>query len=160
MNDTDTAVTDLDGYDTEHPGAATNKGKDLFTRYFHVNKDLTKKLNSEEHDFVPGRPDLGKRIKSKLCADDLNNTLNLVYDRKEYELIFAKPAVLKSSEDAEHLNNAAIKRKDKDGKTTIYCYAGGGNCSEKYDDNNEDDDNTINHKGYRVNVRYLSLIHI
>ncbi|RFT38612.1 hypothetical protein CG399_01995, partial [Bifidobacteriaceae bacterium NR015] len=155
MNDTDTAVTDLDGYDTEHPGAAGNKGKDLFTRYFHVNKDLTKKLNSEEHDFVPGRPDLGKRIKSKLCADDLNNTLNLVYDRKEYELIFAKPAVLKSSEDAEHLNNAAIKREDKNGKTTIYCYAGGGNCSEKYDDNNEDDDgNTINHKGYRVNVRY------
>ncbi|WP_422111286.1 InlB B-repeat-containing protein [Gardnerella sp. DNF00571G] len=155
MNDTDTAVTDLDGYDTEHPGAATNKGKDLFTRYFHVNKDLTKKLNSEEHDFVPGRPDLGKRIKSKLCADDLNNTLNLVYDRNTYELIFAKPAVLKSSEDAERLNNAAIKRKDKDGKTTIYCYAGGGNCSEKYDEVNEDEDNnTINHKGYRVNVRY------
>ncbi len=155
MNDTDTAVTDLDGYDTEHPGAATNKGKDLFTRYFHVNKDLTKKLNSEEHDFVPGRPDLGKRIKSKLCADDLNNTLNLVYDRNTYELIFAKPAVLKSSEDAERLNNAAIKRKDKDGKTTIYCYAGGGNCSTNYDDNNEDDDgNTINHKGYRVKVRY------
>ncbi|MFU0528464.1 InlB B-repeat-containing protein [Gardnerella vaginalis] len=155
MNDTDTAVTDLDGYDTEHPGAATNKGKDLFTRYFHVNKDLTKKLNSEEHDFVPGRPDLGKRIKSKLCADDLNNTLNLVYDRNTYELIFAKPAVLKSSEDAERLNNAAIKRLDENGKTTIYCYAGGGNCSEKYDEVNEDEDNnTINHKGYRVNVRY------
>lgn len=155
MNDTDTAVTDLDGYDTEHPGAAGNKGKDLFTRYFHVNKDLTKKLNNEQHDFVPGRPDLGKRSKSKLCADDLNNTLNLVYDRNTYELIFAKPAVLKSSEDAERLNNAAIKREDKNGKTTIYCYAGGGNCSEKYDDNNEDDDgNTINHKGYRVNVRY------
>ncbi|MFU0480952.1 InlB B-repeat-containing protein [Gardnerella vaginalis] len=155
MNDTDTAVTDLDGYDTEHPGAAGNKGKDLFTRYFHVNKELTRKLNTEEHDFVPGRPDLGKRSKAKLCADDLNNTLNLVYDRKEYELIFAKPAVLKSSEDAERLNNAAIKRKDKDGKTTIYCYAGGGNCSEKYDEVNEDEDNnTINHKGYRVNVRY------
>lgn len=155
MNDTDTAVTDLDGYDTEHPGAATNKGKDIFTRYFHVNKELTKELNSEQHDFVPGRPDLGKRSKSQLCADDLNNTLNLVYDRNTYELIFAKPAVLKSSEDAERLNNAAIKRKDKDGKTTIYCYAGGGNCSTNYDDNNEDDDgNTINHKGYRVNVRY------
>ncbi|MFU0569818.1 InlB B-repeat-containing protein [Gardnerella vaginalis] len=145
----DKHVTDLEGYDTKNPGAASNNGKDIFTRYFHVNKDLTKKLNSEEHYFVPGRPDLGKRSKSKLCADDLNNTLNLVYDRNTYELIFAKPAVLKSSEDAESLNNAAIKRLDENGKTTIYCYAGGGNCSEKYDD-----DNTINHKGYRVNVRY------
>ena len=160
----DTHVTNLDGYNTENPDDSSNytvnaKGervyKDKFTRYFHVNKELTKKLNSEQHDFVPGRPDLGKRSKSQLCADDLNNTLNLVYDRNTYELIFAKPAVLKSSEDAESLNNAAIKRLDENGKTTIYCYAGGGNCSEKYDDNHEDDDdNTINHKGYRVNVRY------
>ena len=160
----DTHVTNLDGYNTENPDDPNNytvnaKGervyKDKFTRYFHVNKELTKKLNTEQHDFVPGRPDLGKRIKSKLCADDLNNTLNLVYDRNTYELIFAKPAVLKSSEDAERLNNAAIKREDKNGKTTIYCYAGGGNCSEKYDEVNEDEDkNTINHKGYRVNVRY------
>ena len=150
MNDTDTAVTDLDGYDTEHPGAATNKGKDIFTRYFHVNKELTKELNSEQHDFVPGRPDLGKRSKSQLCADDLNNTLNLVYDRNTYELIFAKPA--KSFENA---NNAAIKKTDEHGKTTIYCYAGGGDCSTKYDGKTKDEHGTeINHKGYRVNVRY------
>lgn len=147
----DTHVTNLDGYDTANPSAAENKGKDLFTRYFHVNKDLTKKLNSEEHDFVPGRPDLGKRSKSQLCADDLNNTLNLVYDRNTYELIFAKPAGKQDN----GLNNAAIKRKDENGKTTIYCYAGVGKCSEKYDGKVEYDNGTeINHKGYRVNVRY------
>lgn len=147
----DTPVTSLDGYDAINPGDPKNKGKDLFTRYFHVNKELTKKLNSEEHDFVPGRPDLGKRSKSQLCADDLNNTLNLVYDRNTYELIFAKPAGKQDN----GLNNAAIKRKDENGKTTIYCYAGGGKCSEKYDGKVEYDNGTeINHKGYRVNVRY------
>lgn len=147
----DTPVTNLDGYNTEDPGAATNNGKDIFTRYFHVNKELTKRLNGEEHDLVQGRPDLGKRSKSQLCANDLNNTLNLVYDRNTYELIFAKPAGIKN----DSLNNAAIKRKDENGKTTIYCYAGGGNCSDEYDDKNEDDSsNAINHKGYRVNVRY------
>lgn len=147
----DTPVTSLDGYNTANPGAAENKGKDLFTRYFHVNKELTKKLNTEQHDFVPGRPDLGKRSKSQLCADDLNNTLNLVYDRNTYELIFAKPADINNG----HLNNAAIKREDEHGNKTIYCYAGGGNCSDEYDDKNEDDSgNAINHKGYRVNVRY------
>lgn len=149
----DTHVTNLDGYDTENPGDAKNKGKDLFTRYFHVNKKLTKELNSEQHDFVPGRPDLGKRSKSQLCADDLNNTLNLVYDRKEYELIFAKPAGLEFI-NSDAANNAAIKKKDEHGKTTIYCYAGGGKCSEKYDGKDDDNGTEINHKGYRVNVRY------
>ncbi|WP_112928779.1 InlB B-repeat-containing protein [Gardnerella leopoldii] len=145
----DTPVTSLDGYDTEHPGDANNKGKDLFTRYFHVNKKLTKELNSEEHNLVQGRPDLGKRSKAKLCANDLNNTLNLVYDRNEYELIFAKPAGVNRGD------NVAIKRKDENGKTTIYCYAGGGGCSDKYDKKDKDDnDNAINHKGYRVKVRY------
>lgn len=161
----DTHVTNLDGYDTnnlENNYIKDSKGnyvkdakgirtsKDLFTRYFHVNKELTKKLNREEHDFVPGRPDFGKRSKSMLCADDLNNTLNLVYDRNTYELIFAKPA--KSFEGA---NNAAIKKTDEHGKTTIYCYAGGGECSKKYDGATKDEHGTeINHKGYRVNVRY------
>lgn len=145
----DTPVTSLDGYDTANPGDASNKGKDIFTRYFHVNKELTKKLNTEQHDFVPGHPDLGKRSKSQLCANDLNNTLNLVYDRKTYELIFAKPTGVDSG------NNAAIKRKDESGKITIYCYADGGNCSTKYDSENEDNDgNKIDHKGYRVKVRY------
>ncbi|EFH71866.1 hypothetical protein GV51_0693 [Gardnerella vaginalis 5-1] len=145
----DTPVTSLDGYDTANPGDASNKGKDIFTRYFHVNKELTKKLNTEQHDFVPGHPDLGKRSKSQLCANDLNNTLNLVYDRKTYDLIFAKPTGVDRG------NNAAIKRKDESGKTTIYCYADGGNCSTKYDSENEDNDgNKIDHKGYRVKVRY------
>lgn len=145
----DTPVTSLDGYDTANPGDASNKGKDIFTRYFHVNKELTKKLNTEQYDFVPGHPDLGKRSKSQLCANDLNNTLNLVYDRKTYELIFAKPTGVDRG------NNAAIKRKDESGKTTIYCYADGGNCSTKYDSENEDNDgNKIDHKGYRVKVRY------
>ena len=140
----DTHVTNLDGYDTEHPGDSKNKGKDIFTRYFHVNKKLTKRFTKDTNN-----------TSNKLSANDLDNTFDLVYDRKEYELIFAKPAVLKSSEDAERLNNAAIKRLDENGKTTIYCYAGGGNCSEKYDKRDkDDDDNTINHKGYSVNVRY------
>ncbi len=149
----DTPVTSLEGYDTTNPGDTKNKGKDLFTRYFHVNKELTKELNNAEHDFVPGRPDLGKRSKSQLCADDLNNTLNLVYDRKEYELIFAKPAGLEFI-NSDAANNAAIKKKDEHGKTTIYCYAGGGKCSEKYDGKDDDNGTEINHKGYRVNVRY------
>ena len=169
----DTHVTDLEGYDTTNPGAESNylkdsSGnyvtgpidaktpnwdnrvyKDIFTRYFHVNKELTKELNSEQHDFVPGRPDLGKRSKSQLCANDLNNTLNLVYDRNTYELIFAKPAGVDNGD------NAAIKRKDENGKTTIYCYAGGGGCSDKYVGKDKDEHGTeINHKGYRVNVRY------
>ncbi|MFU0533334.1 InlB B-repeat-containing protein [Gardnerella pickettii] len=138
----DTPVTSLDGYDTTNPGDAENKGKDLFTRYFHVNKKLTKRYTKDPNN-----------TSTKLSANDLDNTFDLVYDRSEYELIFAKPAVLKSSEGAKRLNNAAIKRLDENGKTTIYCYAGGGNCSEKYDKNDEDG-NTINHKGYRVNVRY------
>ena len=147
----DTPVTSLEGYDTKNPGAAENKGKDLFTRYFHVNKKLTKELNSEQHDFVPGRPDLGKRSKSKLCANDLNNTLNLVYNRKEYELIFAKPVVT----DTESFKNSAITKIDENGKKTIYCYAGGGECSDKYDGEIKDEHGTeINHKGYRVKVRY------
>ena len=169
----DTHVTNLEGYDTTNPGAESNHlkdssgnyvtgpidaktpnwdnrvYKDIFTRYFHVNKDLTKKLNNEQHDFVPGRPDLGKRSKAKLCANDLNNTLNLVYDRNTYELIFAKPAGVDNGD------NAAIKRKDENGKTTIYCYAGGGGCSDKYVGKDKDEHGTeINHKGYRVNVRY------
>ena len=140
----DTHVTNLDGYDTEHPGDSKNKGKDIFTRYFHVNKKLTKRFTKDTNN-----------TSNKLSANDLDNTFDLVYDRNTYELIFAKPAVLKSSEDAERLNNAAIKRLDENGKTTIYCYAGGGNCSEKYDKRDkDDDDNTINHKGYSVNVRY------
>ena len=156
----DTHVTDLDGYDTENPDDPKNytvnaKGervyKDNFTRYFYVNKDLTKKFNSKEHYSVPGRKDLGKRSKSNLCANDLNNTLNLFYDRKEYELIFAKPVVT----DIESFKNSAITKIDENGKKTIYCYAGGGECSDKYDGKDEDEHDTkINHKGYRVKVRY------
>lgn len=156
----DTHVTNLDGYNTDDPDNPNNytvnaKGervyKDKFTRYFHVNKELTKELNTEEHYLVPGRSDLGKRSKAKLCANDLNNTLNLVYDRKEYELIFAKPAV----NDTESFKNSAITKIDEKGKKTIYCYAGGGECSDKYDDKGKDDNGIeINHKGYRVKVRY------
>ena len=158
----DTPVTSLDGYDTENPGAESNylkdsdgnyvKGpidpnnrdldnrvyKDLFTRYFKVNKKLTKRYTKDPNN-----------TSTKLSANDLDNTFDLVYDRKEYDLIFAKPAGVGRG------NNAAIKRKDKNGKTTIYCYAGGGDCSDKYDGVNKDDHGAeINHKGYRVNVRY------
>ncbi|RIY18007.1 hypothetical protein CJI57_01780, partial [Bifidobacteriaceae bacterium WP012] len=158
----DTPVTSLDGYDTENPGAESNylkdsdgnyvKGpidpnnrdldnrvyKDLFTRYFKVNKKLTKRYTKDPNN-----------TSTKLSANDLDNTFDLVYDRKEYDLIFAKPAGVGRG------NNAAIKRKDENGKTTIYCYAGGGDCSDKYDGVNKDDHGAeINHKGYRVNVRY------
>ena len=164
----DTHVTNLDGYNTENPDDPNNytvnaKGervyKDKFTRYFHVNKELTKKLNTEQHDFVPGRPDLGKRIKSKLCADDLNNTLNLVYDRKEYELIFAAP---KNSNNGMRGNNAVIHKKNSKGETISYCYAGGGDCSSKLDNEStytygnsfNKVTSKVDHDGYRVKVRY------
>ena len=158
----DTHVTSLDGYDTENPGAESNylrdsNGnyvtgpidtnnrdldnrvyKDLFTRYFYVNKKLTKRYTKDPNN-----------TSTKLSANDLDNTFDLVYDRKEYELIFAKPAGVDGG------NNAAIKRKDENGKTTIYCYAGGGDCSDKYDGVNEGDHGAeINHNGYRVKVRY------
>lgn len=158
----DTHVTNLDGYDTENPGAESNylrdsNGnyvtgpidsnnrdldnrvyKDLFTRYFYVNKKLTKRYTKDPNN-----------TSTKLSANDLDNTFDLVYDRKEYELIFAKPAGVDGG------NNAAIKRKDENGKTTIYCYAGGGDCSDKYDGVNEGDHGAeINHNGYRVKVRY------
>ena len=158
----DTHVTNLDGYDTENPGAESNylrdsNGnyvtgpidpnnrdwdnrvyKDIFTRYFHVNKELTKRYTKDPNN-----------TSTKLSANDLDNTFDLVYDRKEYDLIFAKPAGVGRG------NNAAIKRKDKNGKTTIYCYAGGGDCSDKYDGVNKDDHGAeINHNGYRVKVRY------
>ena len=158
----DTPVTSLDGYNTENPGAESNylkdsngdyvKGpidpnnrdldnrvyKDLFTRYFKVNKKLTKRYTKDPNN-----------TSTKLSANDLDNTFDLVYDRKEYDLIFAKPAGVGSG------NNAAIKRKDENGKTTIYCYANGGDCSDKYDKVNESDHGAeINHNGYRVNVRY------
>ena len=158
----DTPVTSLDGYNTENPGAESNylkdsngdyvKGpidpnnrdldnrvyKDLFTRYFKVNKKLTKRYTKDPNN-----------TSTKLSANDLDNTFDLVYDRKEYDLIFAKPAGVGSG------NNAAIKRKNENGKTTIYCYANGGDCSDKYDKVNESDHGAeINHNGYRVNVRY------
>ncbi len=158
----DTPVTSLDGYNTETPGAESNylkdsngnyvKGpidpnnrdldnrvyKDLFTRYFYVNKKLTKRYTKDPNN-----------TSTKLSANDLDNTFDLVYDRKEYDLIFAKPAGVDGG------NNAAIKRKDENGKTTIYCYAGGGDCSDKYDGVNKDDHGAeINHNGYRVKVRY------
>ncbi len=164
----DTPVTSLEGYDTENPDDPNNytvnaKGervyKDKFTRYFHVNKDLTKKLNLEQHDLVPGRPDLGKRSKSQLCADDLNNTLNLVYDRSEYELIFAAP---KNSNNGMGGNNAVIHKKNRKGEIISYCYAGGGDCSDKldnkstytYGNSSNEVTSKVDHKGYRVNVRY------
>ena len=164
----DTHVTNLDGYNTDDPDDPNNytvnaKGervyKDKFTRYFHVNKDLTKKLNLEQHDLVPGRPDLGKRSKSQLCADDLNNTLNLVYDRNTYELIFAAP---KNSNNGMRGNNAVIHKKNSKGETISYCYAGGGDCSSKLDNEStytygnsfNKVTSKVDHDGYRVNVRY------
>ena len=127
----DTHVTNLDGYDTEHPGDSKNKGKDLFTRYFHVNKKLTKRFTKDTNN-----------TSNKLSANDLDNTFDLVYDRNTYELIFAKPAGVDRGD------NVAIKRLDENGKTTIYCYAGGGGCSDKYEGKDETDDGAkINHKG-------------
>ena len=164
----DTPVTRLEGYNTDDPDDSNNytvnaKGervyKDKFTRYFHVNKELTKKLNTEEHYLVPGRSDLGKRSKAKLCADDLNNTLNLVYDRKEYELIFAAP---KNSNNGMRGNNAVIHKKNSKGETISYCYAGGGDCSSKLDNEStytygnsfNKVTSKVDHDGYRVKVRY------
>lgn len=138
----DTPVTSLDGYDANHPGAESNKGKDLFTRYFKVNKKLTNKLNES---------------KKTLKANDLKNTIDLVYDRNEYELIFANPANTDKSD-----YNPRIRRKDSKGDYVTYCYAGSAGCStelnkkdyETYKLDGKEINSKIDHKGYRVKVRY------
>ncbi|RFT25723.1 hypothetical protein CG392_05660 [Gardnerella vaginalis] len=168
----DTPVTSLDGYDTENPGAESNylkdsdgnyvKGpidpnnrdldnrvyKDLFTRYFKVNKKLTKRYTKDPNN-----------TSTKLSANDLDNTFDLVYDRKEYELIFAAP---KNSNNGMGGNNAVINKKNSKGEIISYCYAGGGDCSDKLDNKStytygnsfNKVTNKVDHNGYRVKVRY------
>ena len=144
----DTPVTSLEGYDANHPDDPKNYTvdsngkrvyKDIFTRYFKVNKKLTRKSTKDTTS-----------TDTTLSANDLDNNFDLVYDRKEYELIFANLAGTEKSN-----KNPAIHRKDSKGEDTIYCYAGSDGCSNEYVNKNEDDDGTkIDHKGYRVKVRY------
>lgn len=149
----DTHVTNLDGYDTENPDDTKNYTvdsngkrvyKDIFTRYFYVNKKLTGDSNNS---------------KKTLKANDLDNNFDLVYDRKEYELIFAAP---KNSNNGMGGNNAVINKKNSKGEMVSYCYAGGGDCSDKLDNKStytygnsfNKVTNKVDHNGYRVKVRY------
>ena len=148
----DTPVTSLDEYNTANPDDPNNYTisgskrvyKDNFTRYFYVNKKLTGDSNNS------------KKI---LKANDLDNTFDLVYDRKEYELIFAAP---KNSNNGMGGNNAVINKKNSKGEMISYCYAGGGDCSDKLDNEStytygnsfNKVTNKVDHNGYRVKVRY------
>lgn len=149
----DTPVTSLDEYNTENPDDPKNYTldsngervyKDNFTRYFYVNKKLTGDSNNS---------------KKTLKANDLDNTFDLVYDRKEYELIFAAP---KNSNNGMGGNNAVINKKNSKGEMISYCYAGGGDCSDKLDNEStytygnsfNKVTNKVDHNGYRVKVRY------
>ncbi|XTN28528.1 hypothetical protein ACOBR4_00900, partial [Gardnerella piotii] len=148
----DTPVTSLDGYDTENPDDPKNYTvsngkrvyKDIFTRYFYVNKKLTGDSNNS---------------KKTLKANDLDNNFDLVYDRKEYELIFASP---KNSNNGMGGNNVVINKKNSKGEIISYCYAGGGDCSDKLDNEStytygnsfNKVTNKVDHNGYRVKVRY------
>ena len=152
----DTPVTSLDGYNTDNPDDPNNYTisgskrvyKDKFTRYFYVNKKLTKRYTKDPNN-----------TSTKLFANDLDNTFDLVYNRKTYELIFAKPNNIKTEMGA---NNAVIHKKNRKGEIISYCYAGGGDCSDKldnkstytYGNSSNEVTSKVDHKGYRVNVRY------
>lgn len=152
----DTPVTSLDGYNTDNPDDPSNYTvsgskrvyKDKFTRYFYVNKKLTKRYTKDPNN-----------TSTKLSANDLDNTFDLVYDRKEYELIFAAP---KNSNNGMGGNNAVINKKNSKGEIISYCYAGGGDCSDKLDNKStytygnsfNKVTNKVDHNGYRVKVRY------
>lgn len=131
-----------------------NNSEDNFTRYFHVNKELTRQLNEQTRN-VAG---LGVRAKNRLAADDLQNVLNVVYDRKTYELIFASSSVLDTN-DTYDLNdepaNPAIYIKGKDGKIRVYCYNDGTGCSANFD--KEDYDwhaDEVYQTAYHVKARF------
>ena len=153
----DTPVTSLDGYDTENPDDPKNYTvdsngkrvyKDIFTRYFYVNKKLTRKSTKDTTS-----------TDTTLSANDLDNNFDLVYDRKEYELIFAAP---KNSNNGMGGNNVVINKKNSKGEIISYCYAGGGDCSDKLDNEStytygnsfNKVTNKVDHNGYRVKVRY------
>ena len=153
----DTPVTSLDGYDTENPDDPKNYTvdsngkrvyKDIFTRYFYVNKKLTRKSTKDTTS-----------TDTTLSANDLDNNFDLVYDRKEYELIFASP---KNSNNGMGGNNVVINKKNSKGEIISYCYAGGGDCSDKLDNEStytygnsfNKVTNKVDHNGYRVKVRY------
>ena len=153
----DTPVTSLDGYDTENPDDPKNYTvdsngkrvyKDIFTRYFCVNKKLTRKSTKDTTS-----------TDTTLSANDLDNNFDLVYDRKEYELIFASP---KNSNNGMGGNNVVINKKNSKGEIISYCYAGGGDCSDKLDNEStytygnsfSKVTSKVDHNGYRVKVRY------
>ena len=145
----DDPVTSLSGYNVSNPYDPNNAGKDLFTRYFHVNRKLSQSLNKS----------------TKVDPNDLNNTLNLVYDRSMYEIIFAAPKktneIYESHGDTrgenEEFSNLGVYRIDKKtGKKVMYCYPGNkSDCAEEFNGKDKDDEgNTIIHEAYRANVRY------
>lgn len=131
-----------------HPQA----GADSFTRYFLINKKLTKKLNSELRSGAAEK-------KNRLDPNDLNNRLDLVYDRKTYELIFFAD---KASTTLDY--NPFIYTEDENGTLTAYCYAAAGTgCAESLEDGQDTVEwkgKTIplNRNGYRFKARYGQIL--
>ncbi len=145
----DDPVTSLSGYNVNNPYDPQNAGKDLFTRYFHVNRKLSQSLNKS----------------TKVDPNDLNNTLNLVYDRSMYEIIFAAPKETNkiyerhgdTRGEKEEFSNLGVYRIDKKtGKKVMYCYPGNkSDCAEEFNGKDKDDEgNEIIHEAYRAKVRY------
>ena len=145
----DDPVTSLSGYNVDNPYDPNNAGKDLFTRYFHVNKKLSQSLNKS----------------TKVDPNDLNNTLNLVYDRSTYEIIFAAPKKTNEiyakhgdtrGKDKQFSNLGVYRIDKKTGKKVMYCYPGNeSDCAEEFKGRDTDDEgNKIIHEAYRAKVRY------
>ena len=149
----DKPCTSLSGYNTADPYDPNNKGKDLFTRYFHVNKELTKKFNAQ----------------TKLDPNDLKNQFDIVYDRTVYDLIFAgsKEISEQTKSDVSGLGsielkplrtNAGVYRMEN-GKKKLYCYPNNQNADTLVHDKSEYNGAEVVHDAYRAKVRYGQDLH-
>lgn len=149
----DKPCTSLSGYNTADPYDPNNKGKDLFTRYFHVNKELTKKFNSQ----------------TKLDPNDLKNQFDIVYDRTVYDLIFAgsKEISEQTKSDVSGLGSIELKPlrtnagvyRVEDGKKKLYCYPNNQNADTLVHDKSEYNGAEVVHDAYRAKVRYGQDLH-
>lgn len=150
--DGDDPVTSLDGYNKDNPLDPSNytestddKGnkhrhyKDLFTRYFLINTKLTKSLNDNK----------------PLDSNDLKNTLNVVYDRAPYELIFAPVKFPKGEgiSTGESGRNIGVMHTEN-GKTKLYCYSDGTGADVDLHDKSTCDGMEVVHDAYRIHGRY------
>ena len=149
----DKSCTSLSGYNTADPYDPNNKGKDLFTRYFHVNKELTKKFNAQ----------------TKLDPDDLKNQFDIVYDRTVYDLIFAGSKEISEQTKSGESGLAGLELKPlrtnagvyrvEDGKKKLYCYPNNQNADTLVHDKSEYNGAEVVHDAYRAKVRYGQDLH-